>query len=157
MDFTRALQRMVRRFPGGSASLAARMDMSPTTLAHKASPTYPTQFFSPEEAMLLTEETADLDFVNAVCAAAGGMFMPTARPELDALSNDELVALMRETSHLMTALADARSKAGPGGAAVTANELARIEAEAADAVAAIQECVRRARADRQAAQPAAAD
>lgn len=156
MDFTRALYRMIRRYPHGSKALAASMDMSPTTLAHKASPTYPTMFFSPEEAMQLTEETDDNDFVNAVCAARGGMFMPVAGG-LDGLTDNQLVAVMRECSQFVSALADARGKASPGGKAVTANELAEIEREAAEAIAVIQEGVRRARADHHAAKPAHVD
>jgi hypothetical protein len=147
---------MIRRFPGGSASLAARMGMSPTTLAHKASPTDPRQFFSPEEVMELTEETNDNDFVNAVCAARGGMFMPTAEG-LDGLTDDKLVEVMRECSQFVSALADARTKASPGGRNVTANELNEIEREAAEAIAVIQEGVRRARADHQAAKAPFAD
>lgn len=69
MDFTRALQRMVRRYAGGSAALAARMDMSTTTLSHKASPTYEGQFFSPEEVAQLIDETGDRGYLNTLAAA----------------------------------------------------------------------------------------
>ena len=153
MDYTRALYRMIHRYGPGTKALAACLDMAQNTLAHKASPTYPTMFFSPEEAMQLTEETNDNDFVNTVCAARGGIFMPIPKG-LDTLSDGELVVVMRETAHFAAAVADARCSAGAGGASVTANELAEIEKEAADAISAIQECVRRARAEHQAAKPA---
>lgn len=153
MDLTRACQRMVRRYPGGTRALAARMDMSDTTLNHKASPTYSGQFFSPEEVQQLTDETDDNDFLNTFCAHRGGMFMP-ATEGMDRLTNGELVVVMRETSQFVSALADARSKRSHGGEHITDNELNEIEREAAEAIAAIQESVRRARADNAAAKPA---
>lgn len=153
MDFTRALQRMVRRYAGGSAALAARMDMSVTTLSHKASPTYEGQFFSPEEIVQLTDETNDNDSVNKLCEHRGGIFMPMSTALAD-LTDPELAVVMRETAEFVTAMAKSKTKLSPGGTRTTANELADIEREAAEAIAAIQEAVRRARADHMAAQPA---
>jgi hypothetical protein len=153
MDLTRACQRMVRRFSGGTRALAVLMDMSDTTLNHKASPTYPGQFFSPEEVQQLTDETNDNDFLNTFCAHRGGMFMPVAEGK-DGLTDGELVVVMRETSQFVSALADSRSKRSPGAEHVTDNELSEIEREAAEAITAIQECVRRARSDNAAAKPA---
>ncbi len=152
MDLTRALQRMVRRFPGGTNALAAMLDMSPTTLLHKASPTDARQWFSPEECLSVTEATDDNDFLNALCTARGGMFMPVTA-DLQGLVDGDLVNVMREASQFIGKLADARSKSSPGGEDITANELAAIEAEGADAIAAIQEAIRRARAEHDSSKP----
>lgn len=152
MDSTRALQRMVRNYAGGTEALAALMGMSPTTLRHKASPTYPTQFFSPEEIEQLTDETNDNDYLNGLCAHRGGMFMPM-HLGCDALSDQELVVVMREASQFVTALAESRSSHGPAGRNITDNELAEIEREGSEAIAAIQEAIRRARADNASAKP----
>ncbi|MDY0748522.1 phage regulatory CII family protein [Paucibacter sp. R3-3] len=71
MDKTRALQRAVRRYPLGTKALAAALDMKAPTLNHKASPTYLTQWFSPEEAIELQLVTGDHGGLQVEAAALG--------------------------------------------------------------------------------------
>jgi hypothetical protein len=148
---------MVRRYPGGSAALAARMDMSPTTLAHKASPTYEGQFFSPEEVVQLTDETGDNDFLNSLAAHRHCIVLPM--PQLDHSGMDDvcteaLITCIQQFAEFSGVSAKALSPASPGGRRVTDNEQAELEREAAEAIAAIQEMVLRSRALNQERKPA---
>ena len=120
MDITLALKRAVERYPNGSTVLAAAMDMSPTTLRHKVSPTYDTQFCSPEEMLRLMEVTDDDGPLNALADARGYVLLP--------LPNRGVTA----------AITHAVRPDGTGGRAISTNELRQIEAEGAQAIAAIQ-------------------
>ncbi len=133
MDTTRALKRAVDQYPGGTAALAALMDMSPTTLRHKANPHDSKQFFSPEEALQLQLETGDHGALQVDAAVLGYVLLRNPA----ALSTDEAAQLIngtvREFSEFLTectsTLADGR---------VTANELRAVDDELASAIAQMQ-------------------
>ena len=135
MDITRALQRAVRDFPHGTKALAAALDMSPTTLLHKVSPTYPTQFCSPEEMLEIMRETGDTGPLVALADAVGCMVLPL--PALSADGSDEctrkLLDAVKEFSDFTQAMVESVEKDG-----INDNELQRLETEGAQAIAAIQ-------------------
>ncbi|MBA4341166.1 MAG: hypothetical protein C0423_03315 [Methylibium sp.] len=135
MDITRSLQRAVRDFPHGTKALAAALDMSPTTLSHKVSPTYPTQFCSPEEMLEIMRETGDNGPLVALADAVGCMVLPL--PALSADGTDEctrkLLDAVKEFSDFTQATAESAAEDG-----ISDNELQRIEAEGAQAIASIQ-------------------
>lgn len=135
MDITRSLQRAVRDFPHGSKSLAAALDMSVTTLSHKVSPTYPAQFCSPEEMLQIMRETGDNGPLVALADAVGCMVLPL--PALSADGSDEctrkLLCAVKEFSELAQVTASSAEEDG-----INDNEMALIETEGGQAIAAIQ-------------------
>lgn len=149
MDITLALQRAVRGFPHGTAALAARLKMSESTLNHKVSPTYPGSGCFPEEAAEICEATGDMGALHAIAARLRHVAMPV--PDLGDETDTSvlrLAATVREfgefVSQVAGALADNR---------VTGSELANIEREAAQTLAAINHLVQLARRVHEAAKP----
>lgn len=133
MDITIALQRAVRGFEHGSAALAARLDMSVTSLSHKVSPTYPTAHCSPEEVIEIMQVTGDHGPLHAMASALGYVLMPAPTH----LSDDEtVVALTRAVKEFGEFIAEAGADLQDG--RISDNELARIEREGAQALASIQ-------------------
>ena len=150
MDITRAIQAAVRSYQHGTASLAAAMDMSGTTLSHKASPTYPMQFCSPEEMLQIMEITGNDAPLIALAAARNYALLPIAQDLAVADSCAEaVVTSMREFAAFVTEIT-----ADSADDAITANEMARIEREALDAIASIQRTVAWAAAKHASARPA---
>jgi len=151
MDITRALQRLVRAYPHGTKALAAAVGMSDTTLLHKVSPTYPTQFCSPEEALMLMEVADDDGPLIAMADARHYVLLPM--PQLAGDASDECMARMLDcvkefsefTQELAQDLKDNR---------VAANELTRLEKEGAEAIAAIQRMLAWASAKHESQKPA---
>lgn len=142
MDITLALQRAVRAYPHGTQALAAAMGMSATTLNHKTSPTYPTQFCSPEEMLQLMEITGDDGALHALAHARHCVLVPL--PQRGEAGGDEtLTALLldavREFAEATEAVTKAVQEKSAGKREIKANELATIESEGTQAIAAIQQ------------------
>lgn len=133
MDVTLALQRAVRGFGLGSAALAARLGVSPTSLAHKVSPTYTAAHCSPEECLVIMEVTGDHGALHAMAGGLGYVLLPVPSLEAGGESMQALAKTVGEfgelCSQVATAVADGH---------ITDNERARIEAEGAEALAAIE-------------------
>ena len=141
MDVTRALQRAVRAYPHGTESLAAALGMSATTLSHKVSPSYPSQFMSPEGMLELMEVTGDDGALTALAQARGYVLLPMPGGSADGECPQRLLDAVHRFSNHTRDVSQAVSPTSPGGEAVTANELAEIEASATDAISAIQRIV----------------
>lgn len=138
MDITRALQRMVRRYPNGTAAVAAAMGLSETTLNHKVSPTYQTQFCSPEEMLLLSDITGDDDALNVFASARRKLLLDM--PDIGAAGEQICTQrLLKAVSEFAEFASETAKSAQAGG--VTDNARARVEKEAAEAMAAIQHVV----------------
>lgn len=131
MDLTRALQRAVRGFALGSEALAASLGISTTSLAHKVSPTYPSAHCSPEETLAICEATGDHGYLHTLCAHLGYVALRAA-PSGDEGEMAAMATVVKEFGELVSAAA-----MGMADGQVTGNELASIEREAAEAVAAI--------------------
>ncbi len=151
MDITRALQAAVRGYPHGTKSLAAALGMQDGTLSHKVSPTYQTQWCSPEEMLRIMEITGDDGPLLALADARNYVLLP--RPVLAGDATDECMARMLDcikefsefTQEIAADLADDKVKD---------NELRRIEKEGAEAIAAIHRMMAWAQAKHEAAKPA---
>ena len=142
MDVTRALQRAVRAYPHGTDSLAAALGMSATTLSHKVSPSYPTQFMSPEGMLELMEVTGDDGALQALAQARGYVLLPMpGGAGAEGECPQQLLAAVHRFSEHTRQVSQAVSPTSPGGEAVTGNELAEIEASATEAISAIQRIV----------------
>lgn len=138
MDVTLALQRAVRGFPHGTEALAARLRVSVTSLSHKVSPTYPGAHCSPEEVLEIMDITGDDGPLHALAQARGYVLLPAPRVAMEGDSAGLALA------HSVQAFGEfaAESARGLADGRVTGNELARLQREAADALAAIQALVR---------------
>lgn len=138
MDVTIALQRAVRGFALGTAALAARLGCSETSLNHKVSPTYPGAHCSPEEMRDIMELTGDHGALHALAAPLGYVLLPTPRVgDADGATAQALATSVREYAEFATEAAK-----GMLDGEVTDNELARLQREAAEAIAAINQLVR---------------
>lgn len=138
MDVTIALQRAVRGFPLGSAALAARLGVSVTSLSHKVSPTYPGAHCSPEETLDIMQITGDHGALQSMAAELGYVMLPA--PELAHQQGDSVQALAAVVGNFGSFIAEAARDLADG--RVTDNERGRIEAEAAQAIAAIDALLR---------------
>lgn len=135
MDVTIALQRAVQGFALGTAALAARLNTSVHSLNHKVSPTYPGAHCSPEEALAIMQVTGDHGALHAQAMLLGYVLLPLPlqahEPSEAALALARSVREFGEfVSRVAGDLADGRC---------TANELAAIQAEGAEAQHAIQQ------------------
>lgn len=149
MDKTRALQRAVDGFKHGTAALATIMGISPTTLRHKASPTYPTQSFSPEECIQLQRETGDHGGLMVEAAALG--YIVLKAPELceETFTGKTLNAAVREFGEFLAGVSEALEDGS-----VTANEMAAVDADCVQLQAAIQQVRARIAAMHELSKPA---
>lgn len=135
MDVTLALQRAVKAFPHGSDALAARLRISTTSLLHKVSPTYPGAHCSPEEALAIMEATNDHGALHAMAGQLGYVLLPMpGGEEAGGQIATHLATTVREFGEFV---AEAARDLGEG--KCTTNELARVEREGAEALAAIQQ------------------
>lgn len=150
MDITRALYRAVHGYPKGTEALAACLAMPRTSLLHKVNPQYPGAHCSPEEALQIQIETGDHGAHHAAGELLGYIHLPAPR---DVVRSDEtalaLAASVREFGEFVTRVA-----ADLGDGRCTGNELASIEREGAEAIAAIHVLMRIAAAMHRAGVPA---
>ena len=119
-----------------------------TSLNHKVSPTYGGAHASPEEAAEICEVTGDHSLLHALCARLGYVALPVAATAKGG-SMEHLASTVREFGELASAAA-----MGMADGNVTGNELADIEREASEAIAAIGRLVECARGLHRAAMPA---
>lgn len=134
MDITIALQRAVRAFEHGTPALAARLGISQSSLLHKVSPTYPTAHCSPEEVVEIMQVTGDHGALHAMAGALGYVLLPGPSLELQGESALALARTVAEFGEFAVVTANALADGQ-----VSDNERARIEREAAQALAAIQQ------------------
>ena len=148
MDLTIALQRAVRGFEHGTAALAARMGLQLTSLYHKVSPTYPTSHCSPEEMLEIMQITGDHGALQALAGNLGYVLLPAPDLAADTPCTLALAQSVQEFGEFA-----AESARGLADGRISDNELARIEREGAQELAAIQELMRVAARVHQASRP----
>lgn len=135
MHITDALYRAAHNYPhGGIEALATRMGISPSSLAHKVSPTYPTAHCSPGEMAQIMELTGDHSALQALADRLGYLLVPLPQGEAGAGFAQELATTVHEFGQF---IAEASQDLADG--RVTDTELRRIEREGAQALAAIQQ------------------
>lgn len=134
MDITIALQRAVRSFEHGTPALAARLGISQTSLLHKVSPTYPTAHCSPEEAVEIMQVTGDHGALHAMAGPLGYVLLPAPALHGQGESASALARTVAEFGEFAVATASALADGR-----VSDNERARIEREASEALAAIEQ------------------
>jgi DNA-binding transcriptional regulator YdaS (Cro superfamily) len=134
MDITLALQRAVRAFPHGTNALAARLGISPTSLSHKVSTTYPAAHCSPEEVLEIMQATGDVGALQAMADALGFVLIPL--PKHDAHGDEAMATMMKTVKEFGDFVSEASNDLADG--RISDNELARVEREGAEALGAIQ-------------------
>jgi hypothetical protein len=135
MDVTIALQRAVQGFPLGTAALAARLSTSVHSLNHKVSPTYPGAHCSPEEALQIMQVTGDHGALHAQAMLLGYVLLPA--PVEGEAHGETAMALARSVREFGEFVARVAGDLADG--LCTANELADIQREGAEAQAAMQQ------------------
>jgi hypothetical protein len=116
MDVMHAAFQLVHQYPGGATALAPVLSKTPATLSHEVSPNYPTAKLGLADAVALSKWTGDRS-------------MPVGTD----LIAEHTANLAREFGHLMTEVAK-----GMADGSINANEMARIEREGSELVAALQ-------------------
>ena len=134
MNITDALYRAAHNHPGGLESLAMRIGISASSLAHKVSPNYPGAHCSPGEMVMIMEFTGDHSALQAMAGRLRYMMLPMVpEGEVDGEFARRLAGSVKEfgefVAEISTDLADGR---------VTDNELKRIEREMSDMISAAQ-------------------
>lgn len=134
MNITDGLYRAAHNYPGGIEALAPRLHISPSSLWHKVSPTYPGAHCSPDEMAAIMEFSEDHSALQALAARLRYVLLPMPPAGcLDAEFAQRLAASVREfgefIGEISADIADGR---------VSDNELRRIERELADMMAASQ-------------------
>lgn len=146
-----AARNVAEDYPGGARALALRIDKNATSFAHELAETG-TAKLGLATAVKMTARTRDLRILNAFATEAGCMVMPL--PEALAVEGDQalqqLATLAREFSDVVGSVTDACADG-----AISANELARVERQFGELVAAGQALVGTLRAQHEAARPAA--
>lgn len=108
MSATDAAYRLAHRYPGGVPALAARLGVSPNTLAHKLNPHCTTHHLYLSDAEALTALTGDPEIAQALAFACGHVCVP-APAALDAggVLAERIAACGREFGDVMKATLDA--------------------------------------------------
>lgn len=151
MDVTLALQRAAQGFAPGTKALAAALDMSPTTLAHKVSPTYPGQWCSPEEAVQIMQLTDNIGPLVAMGDSVDCLVLRKPPPSAD---GNQCAMALSATVKEFGEFCIASSTALNAGQ-ISGNKVAEMEREGMEAIAAIQELIALATRLNEAAKPAA--
>lgn len=149
MNVMTAAYNVVADYPGGAVALAPQLGKNPATLNHEVSARSTHAKFGLADAVKVTHFTGDWRILEAFASEVGALVIPIAGHaggEVEALGKmarefAELVGVTGET------MADGR---------VSDNELARLEGEAGDLVAALNRVLALARANNAASKPKAA-
>ena len=127
-----AAYNLVVDYPGGSVSLAPRIDKNATTLSHEVKGTGGAKF-GLVDAVKATQRSGDLRILNAFAVECGCLVLPLpALPESMGTFH-QLAEAAKEFSEFVSSVADAAADG-----AVTANELARVDRELGDMIASAQ-------------------
>ena len=156
MNMTPHLYRAAHNYPPGMVELAKALDapdepVSDSSLQKKVNPRYPGAHCSPEQALRIMELTGDHGMLFAQCQRLGyvAMALPQLADGVNAPAVESMTATIREFSEFMAELsADLVDNK------VNDNELARIQKEGREAIAALQQLIALAEQINERARPA---
>ena len=138
-----ALRSMAKSYPGGYESLAPRLGKTKEVLRKELSGD-PQFKLGQETASLISElcieaKTANCyDYINAVAADGGGFVrLPVVEMKQGECGHRSISNVTTELSHVVSAALE-----GDADGVISDNDLVRIQKEAADALAAIQQLMR---------------
>ena len=137
-----ALRQMAKNYPGGYESLAPRLGKTKEVLRKELSGD-PQFKLGLETSLLISELCVDAatphcqDFVNAVSADHGGFVrLPVIEMSAVACVHRSISSVTTELSHVVTATLESEADG-----VISDNDLVRIQKEAAEALAAIQQLI----------------
>lgn len=132
-----AAYQLVHAYPGGANSLAPRMDKNPTTLSHEVKGTG-TAKFGLADAVSASVLSGDRRILNAFAAECECMVLPLPvwNDQCDATTMRNVAALAREFGELVSTVTEASADG-----AISANEMARVQSDWAELMAAGQALV----------------
>ena len=140
MNITALLFNAVRRFRGpepedsnGAAGLAGYMGLTPTSLSHKVSPTYPTAHCSPDEVVTICRLTGDHSPVQAMALQLGYGLLPLT-PQLADADPDYVSRMTASVAEFGQFIAEASSSYADR--SIDDHEMARITKEFAESMSA---------------------
>lgn len=143
-----AAYHVVHDYPGGSVSLAPRLNKSSTTLSHEVTATG-TAKLGLLDAVKITAFSGDLRILQAWAVEAGQMLV--ALPVM-ADQSDECLAMVSSTAKEFSDLLSAAAE-GLADGKVSDNEVDRIEREAAELFSAVHALLKAMRDRNQAGKP----
>lgn len=144
-----AAYHVVHDYPGGSPSLAPRLNKSPTTLSHEVTATG-TAKLGLLDAVKLTGFSGDLRILQAWALHAGQMLLPL--PSVDGTSDECLNHVSSSAKEFAELVSEAALSLSDGH--ISDNEMDRIEREAGELFAAVHGLLKSMRERNQAGKPA---
>lgn len=144
-----AAYHVVHDYPGGSPSLAPRLNKSPTTLSHEVTATG-TAKLGLLDAVKITGFSGDLRILQAWATHAGQMLLPL--PTLDGEPDECLGHVSGAAKEFAELIAEAALSLSDG--QVGDNEMDRVEREAGELFAAVHGLLKSMRERNQAGKPA---
>lgn len=136
MDTMTAAFNLVHGYPGGAVTLAPVLGKNPATLSHEVNPNYPGAKLGLEDAVKLSVWSRDRSIVQAFASQLGCMLLPLPDARLNCTSFEAIAAMAKEFGDLVAEVSEAVSDNK-----VNANELKRVQAEAAQLVACVETTV----------------
>lgn len=136
MDVMTTAFNLVHGYPGGAVALAPVLGKNPATLSHEVDPNYPTAKFGLADAVRLSVWAQDRSIASAFASQLGCMLVPLPALDLDCSSFEAITKMAREFGELASEVGDAVRDGK-----VSANELKRVQDEAAQLVAAVEATV----------------
>lgn len=137
MDVLTAAFQLIHAYPGGAVALAPVLGKNPATLSHEVNPNYPTAKFGLDDAVKLSVWTCDRRIASAFASQVGCMLLPLPQGDETGTTLEDVAAMAREFADLAAEV----SKAVADGK-VSANELARVQREAAELVGRVETTVK---------------
>lgn len=146
-----AAYHVVHDYPGGAASLAPRLTKSPTTLCHEVTATG-TAKLGLLDAVKATDLSGDLRILLAWNTHAGQMMVPLPRLDLD--PGDDCLVRLADLAREFSETCGEVSASLAGDGKVNDNELARVDKEIGEQIAALHALREALARNNQAAKPA---
>jgi hypothetical protein len=147
MNVLAAAYNVVADYPGGAAALAPCLGKSASTLSHEVSPNCAHAKLGVLDAVKITAFSGDWRILDAFAAEVGALVVPI---HSNAGGEAETLAALGKMAQEFAELVSATGEAMADGQ-VSDNELARLERETGDLVAAAQRVLGLARARNEAA------
>lgn len=151
MDLHDAVYHTARSYDGGARALSRRMQtrdkatgalvpMNENTFTHKVNPNCHTHNVTVEEARDMMVLSQDFRMLYALAADTSHVAI---RIDSDAsgMTFERIGVMAKEFSDVVSAVSEAQSHGGEAGAQVSPNEMSRVEREAAELIAALNNLV----------------
>lgn len=159
MGVLRAIHDTARFFDGGARALASKIKtrdkidgelvpMNENTFTHKVNPNCFSHNVSVEEAVEMMVKADDFRILHIIAAECGHVAIHVGR-DAGGATFERVGAMAKEFSDVVSAVSDAQCSASVDGVRVSPNEMARIEREGVELIAALNGLLANIRAQAQ--------